>query len=514
VTASASSAVADGPVLEARAITKIFGGTTALRGVDFALYAGQVHALIGENGAGKSTLVKILAGVEHPSGGQLFYGGAPVMVGSTRDAARLGIALIHQELQLFPDLSIAENLFAGRERVTRWGTVDRNTHRRRTRETLALLGQRFDPDTLVNALPLGAQQIVEIARALVHDTRVLLMDEPTSALSPSEVAVLFGIIRSLVARGVAIVYISHRLHELLSVADTVTVLRDGSLVGLAPARDVDVAWIVTRMTGRQASTQTAAGSPCQLGPEVLSVRGLSLPAAPGRVPLCGISFSVYAGEIVGIYGSMGAGRTEVLESVLGLHPDARGDIILDGTSVGAWPVARRLAAGLAIVPEDRQRSGLVQTLSVGANLTLSSLDRCRRAGVLSPALERQESARLADEVRLRAPSFGAPIGSLSGGNQQKVVIGRAMMRSPRVLLMDEPSRGVDVSARADIIECVRRLAAGGMAVAITSSDLDEVRAVSTRILVLSRGSVAAEYAAHEATDASIAAAASGGAQEN
>jgi len=352
------------------------------------------------------------------------------------------------------------------------------------------------------------QQTVEIARALVHDTRVLLMDEPTSALSPAEAQALFRVIRDLVAHGVSIVYISHRLREVLAVADTVTVLRDGRLVGSAPAASVDLAWIVERMTGRPGSAAHGAAEMPASRSEVLSVRNLTLPPGPGRAALHGISFDVRGGEVVGIYGLMGAGRTELLESLMGVHEDVTGGVELGGVHIDAWSIDRRVAAGLAIVPEDRQRAGLVGTLTVLQNMTLSSLGRFRRMGCVSHAVELQAARQLSGDVRLKTPGFDAPIGALSGGNQQKVVIARALMNSPRVLLMDEPSRGVDVAARADIIGCVRRLAAAGMSIVFTSSDFDEILAASTRVLVLAGGHLTAEFAADNATEAAIAAAAS------
>jgi erythritol transport system ATP-binding protein len=505
---TAATSETDAPVLEARKVTKIFGGTTALREVDFRLEHSRVHALVGENGAGKSTLVKILAGVETPTRGTLLLGGRQIALRSTRDAAGSGIALIHQELQLFPDLSIAENLFVGRERLSRWGAIDRAAQVQQAREALAMLGVGADPRTPVGAWSLGVQQIVEIARALVHDTRVLLMDEPTSALSPTEVRALFGIIRDLAARGVSIVYVSHRLQEVLAVADSVTVLRDGRIVGSAPASSVNLTWLVERMTGRSAS----AGRPTETAPStrrtVLGVRDLNLAAGPGHAALHEISFALQAGEVVGIYGLMGAGRTELLESLIGVHADATGSVELGGVRIDTWPADRRVAAGLAIVPEDRQRAGLVPTLSVLHNMTLSSLGRLGRLGWVSRSREVRAGRQYSGDVQLRTPGIDAPVAALSGGNQQKVVIARALMSHPRVLLMDEPSRGVDVAARADIIACMRRLAGAGMAIVFTSSDLDEILAAATRVLVLARGRLTAEFAAGDATEAAIAAAAS------
>jgi erythritol transport system ATP-binding protein len=501
-------------VLEAEQVTKAYPGTVALKGVDFRLRRGGIRALIGENGAGKSTLVKVLAGVETPTSGQLRLDGAAVRFASARDAAARGIGIIHQELQLFPDLSIAENLFVGRERVSRWGTVQLASQAQAARDVLRQLGQELDPRTRLGALPLGLRQIVEIAKALVHDVRVLLMDEPTSALSLAEVEVLFRTVADLAARGVSIVYISHRLEELLHVADAVTVLRDGLVVGDEPCAAIDVPWIVERMTGRSASSRVRANASANASAAqadakpILSVKALSLAARPGRVPLQDISFDLQAGEIVGIYGLMGAGRTELLESLMGVHADAAGRIALEGRELGALDVGGRVKSGLAFVPEDRQRSGLVSTMSVAKNMTLSSLGQQGRGGYVSPSRERAASRALGAELRLKTPSIDAPVTALSGGNQQKVVIARALMSGPRVLLMDEPSRGVDVGARAEIIECMTRCAGRGMGVLFASSDVDEILAAASRVLVMSRGRVTAAFDAHDVTEAQLASAAS------
>jgi erythritol transport system ATP-binding protein len=495
------------PILEARRITKIFPGTTALDDVDVRLDRGVVRALIGENGAGKSTLVNILSGVDQPTGGALLLDGRTVRFASTRDALDRGIGIIHQELQLFPDLTVSENLFVGRERLTRWQTLDRRAEIEATRRVLEMLAHPIDPRARLGTLPLGQQQIVEIARALVRDVRVLMMDEPTSALSAAEVPVLFKVIRDLAARGVAIVYISHRLEELLSVADVVTVLRDGRVAGEAATSGVDVKWLVDRMTGGRTAAVHAAPAQAR-GKSLLSVRHLRVPARPGRNVVDDVSFDVSAGEIVGLYGLMGAGRTELLESVLGVHPDAAGEIALDGRPLQSHAVSTRVASGLAMVPEDRKAAGFVGTLSVEQNLTLSSVGDLATYGCLAPARERLAAGELISDLRIKTAKTSASMDSLSGGNQQKVIIGRAMLSRPRVLLMDEPTRGVDVAAKAEILDTMRRLAAGGLAIVFASSELAEVRAGATRILVMARGCVTADVAADEATDEVLASAAS------
>ena len=494
-------------VLEAAGVTKAYPGTMALNGVDIRLLPGHVHALIGENGAGKSTLVKILAGIERPTSGHVRLDGVDTVLRSARDAADRGITIIHQELQLVPTLSVTDNLFLGRERLTAWGTLDRAAQAACARDILVRLGQMVDHEALVETLPVGQQQLVEIARALVHNTRVLLMDEPSSALSAGETRVLFEIVRDLAARGVSIVFISHRLQELLEVADSLTVLRDGVVVGAAPTSEVSLGWIVERMTGG-AAVAVQPKPAGHRGSALLSVRDLSLAAGAGRVPLQDIGFDVRAGEIVGVYGLLGAGRTELFETLLGLHQDARGEIQLSGRRIDALDVAARVREGIAMVPEDRQRDGLIQSFSVQDNMTLSSLGALGTAGCLSPLQEQAAAERLAMELGVKAPSLKAPVTSLSGGNQQKVVIGRAIMRRPRVLLLDEPTRGVDVGAKAEIVQRMNRLADEGMAIVFASSELDEVMTASSRVLVMCRGRITGEFDARDASPDSLAAAAS------
>ncbi len=495
------------PTYEAREVTKDFPGTRALRGVSFGVRRGEVHALIGENGAGKSTLVKILAGVEAPTAGTLLLDGAPVTFASVREADAAGIGIIHQELQLFPDLSVAENLFVGRERLTKWGSVDLQAQEREARATLARLGHDVHPRTPVGALPLGLRQIVEIARALVAETRVLMMDEPTSALAPAEVEALFRVIRDLATHGVGIVYISHHLHEVLAIAERVTVLRDGAVVGAELSADVDVTWIVERMTGRPAPERRTMSAPAE-GAIVLDAQELSLPPQSGRTALDRVSVRLRAGEVLGIYGLLGAGRTELFETVLGVHRDAVGHVLLDGASVDRSDVAGRVASGIAMVPEDRQASGLVPSMTVQHNMTLAHLAALAPHGVLTARAERGASSALATTLRLKTPSLDAPVTALSGGNQQKVVIARGVMTRPRVLLLDDPTRGVDVAAKAEIHATMRALAAGGMAVAFASSDLAEIVDAADRVVVMARGRVIAELTGAGITESALTAAAS------
>jgi erythritol transport system ATP-binding protein len=493
-------------VLQARGVSMQYPGTLALDNVTFSLRPGTVTALIGENGAGKSTLVKILAGIAQPTAGALFLDGAEVRFRSVREADAHGIGIIHQELNLCPNLSIAENIFLGRE-ISARGILDGQEQERQTRVQLERLEHPIPPRTPVGELPLGHQQIVEIAKALSRDVRVLMMDEPTSALSASEIDVLFRVIRDLKSRGVAVVYISHRLEELLQIADSVSVLRDGQMVAEADAVRVDVRWIVGRMTGRPAGVLDKQQK-TTAGPQVMTLDSVSLNADNGRRLLRDVSVQVRAGEVLGIYGLMGAGRTELLECIMGLHPEMSGSVLLDSMRLDTKDTARRIASGLAMVPEDRQVSGLVQSLSVLANITMSSLENCSRGPWLSPAEERSAGKRMESDLRIKTPGLNADIGSLSGGNQQKVVIAKCLLTQPRVLLLDEPTRGVDVGAKREIHAIVRRMAASGMAIVLVSSELEEVRAVADRILVMSRGAVSAEFRAGEATEDGLALAAS------
>jgi len=493
------------PLLEARGVSVQYPGTLALDDVTFRLSAGKVSALIGENGAGKSTLVKVLGGIQQPTRGALLMNGSAVAMHSVRDADRLGIGIIHQELNLCPNLTVGENIFLGRELTSR-GMLDRHAQERRARDLLVRLEHPIDPATPVEQLPLGQRQIVEIAKALAREVRVLMMDEPTSALSRAEISVLFRIIRDLTARGVAIVYISHRIDELLEIADCVSVLRDGRMVAEAPAAEVNIGWIVEKMTGR-ASAAAGHEAPKQAQAEILRVEGLSLVSPAGKRVLSNVSFGVRSGEVLGIYGLMGAGRTELLECVMGLHPGATGHVGLNGKKLDSLNTSARVGAGVAMVPEDRQLSGLVQTLSVRSNMTLASLQRFTRGLWLSTQGEQAAAETMVADLHIKTAGTGLAIGSLSGGNQQKVVIAKCLLTGPRVLLLDEPTRGVDVAAKQEIHSLLRRLASTGLGIIAVSSELEEVREVADRIIVMSRGAIAAEFAAGEATDAALASAA-------
>jgi erythritol transport system ATP-binding protein len=498
-------------VLRLRNVTKVYSGTTALKGVDFDVRAGAVNVLVGENGAGKSTMMKIIAGVEQPSSGEMLLDERAIVLRSTDEARRHGIGIVFQELNLFPNLSIVENLFIAREIVRAGHAIDQAAQEARARELLKQLEHDLDPRTRVGELRIGEQQIIEIAKALAQDARILILDEPTSALSAPEVEILFKVIADLKARGVAIVYISHRLEELVRIGDYITVLRDGSITGAERVADVDVAWIVRQMVGAR-TRDFARAEDHTFGDVVLDVQHLSLAraGAPGML-VDDVSLTLRRGEIVGIYGLMGAGRTELFECIFGCHPQrSRGSVRLAGAELQGRDVGGCIAAGLALIPEDRKTDGLVHTMSIAENLTLAHLWRLARGLHLAPAAERGAVRRFIDSLGIKVANPALEIGSLSGGNQQKVVIGRALMTGPKVLLMDEPSRGIDIGAKADVFKVMRDLSKDGMGILFVTSDLEEVMALSDRILVMSNGRITAEFDAGHATQEAIVAASSVG----
>jgi erythritol transport system ATP-binding protein len=481
-------------VLSAHDVVKTYGNTRALKGVAFDVHRAKVTSLFGENGAGKSTLMRILSGVESPTSGSIELDGHVVRFGSSTEARDRGISIIHQELSLAPNLSVSDNIFMGRELQTPTG-VNFAEQERQTRALMAdLEADEIDPGTLIEDLRLGQQQVVEIARALSVNSRILIMDEPTSALSATEVEVLFKVIRDLTARGVSIVYISHHLEEALLITDYAVVLRDGAITATAEAKDIDLNWIVRHMVGENFNL----GSPPaghDFGEVALSVRDVSVadPANPSTLLVDHLSLDVRRGEIVCIYGLMGAGRTELLESVAGRVPLETGHVLLEGNDVSRLSIAERIANGLALVPEDRQRDGLVQTMSVGRNLSLSSIAAFAKLGWLSGSREQSLVDRLIRDVHVKTESDDALIGSLSGGNQQKVVIGKMLMTNPKVILLDEPSRGIDVGAKAEVFKLLAEGARSGLAVIYSTSEVGECLSIAHRIVVMHRGRISAQF---------------------
>ncbi|PHQ85684.1 MAG: sugar ABC transporter ATP-binding protein [Thalassobium sp.] len=478
-------------VLSARNVAKSYGNIHALKGVNFDIHKGQVTTLFGENGAGKSTLMKVLSGIIQPTSGEIILDGAPVSFSSSTDARDRGISIIHQELSLAPNLSVRDNIFMGRELRNATG-VDFAEEARQTRILMEELEEDIDPMTPVEDLRLGQQQIVEIARALSVDSRILIMDEPTSALSASEVEVLFKVIRDLKARGVSIVYISHHLEEALQITDHAVVLRDGEMTAYAKRKDIDLEWIVRNMVGENFDL----GSPptgYEMGAPALSIENVSVPDASGVDLVRDLSLSVRAGEIVCIYGLMGAGRTELLEAVGGRIALTGGRVMLGDRDVAKLRIADRIKEGLVLVPEDRQRDGLVQTMSVGQNLSLASIGNFTKRFFTSSADELAIVDESIARVHIKTDGGAAPIGSLSGGNQQKVVIGKMLATNPRVVLLDEPSRGIDVGAKAEVFKLLAERAREGLAVIYSTSEVGECLSVAHRIIVMRRGRISAEF---------------------
>ncbi len=501
--------MAEHAILRAEHVTKAFPGTLALDDVTFNAYAGRINILVGENGAGKSTLMKIIAGAEQPTGGTLRLNGEPVRFRSPIEAAAHGIGIIYQELDLCPNLSVVDNLFLSREIAPR-RVIRFRRQRQIAREVLARLEQDIDPDRRVEDLRVSAQQIVAIAKALVQNVGILIMDEPTSALTSGEVTVLFRIIRELRARGVAIIYISHRLEEVLQIGDFITVLRDGKVQAEARMAEVDIGWIIEKMVGRSLADFLPRARH-QGQRRALEVEHLRYPRPGGGFFVDDVSLAVQAGEIVGLYGLMGAGRTELLECLLGLHPEAEGRVRVEGAEL--HPASRpdeRIARGLFLVPEDRQAAGLVPSMTVGDNILLASVRGYARMGVLPRKAGRPEILAMIRSLSIRTSSPAQLVTALSGGNQQKVVVAKGLLTRPRVLLLDEPTRGIDVNAKTEIFSLMNRMAQDGIGVLFTSSELKEITALSDRVLVMSRGRLTAELRRGAYSDADLVTAAARG----
>lgn len=491
-------------VMEARGISKSFPGVKALDGVDLSLRAGRLTALLGENGAGKSTLMKILAGVQSPDSGELIIDGQPVSYTNPRHALDHGTAMIYQELSLVPDLTVAENIFLGRE-PRRFNTViDYATMNRSASEWLQLMELDVSPTTLVRRLRVGQQQLVEIARALAGDVRILIMDEPTSAITEHETEVLFQRIADLKQQGVAIAYITHRLEELEYIADDVAVMRDGCMIGCAELGELSHDDMVRMMAGREVKTSVRSSSATDQ--VLLRVEGVTLqhPTRPGDFLVNKVSFHVSKGEVLGIFGLMGAGRTELLECLFGLHNGiSTGQIVINGTRAKVTSPSDAIAQGLALVPEDRKHDGLVLSMSVGENASLASLGRAERLGFLSGQAERVYVQPFIERFKVKSPSLRERIGNLSGGNQQKVVLAKWLATGPIVLMLDEPTRGIDVQAKNEIYTLINELTAEGLGVVVVSSELPEVMAVSDRILVLCEGRATTEFDRDDASEEAI-----------
>jgi len=491
------------PLIELRGVSKSYGGVDALRDVSFAIDRGTVHALVGENGAGKSTLVKILTGVVHGDAGDVRVDGEPQRIGDPQAAHRLGIVAMYQEPTVFPDLTVAENVFAGRQPRTRVHAVDWQGMRRTVAHLLADLGVDFGPDTPVRGLGVADRQLLEIAKALSSSARLLIMDEPTAALSPPEVENLFATVRRMRERGVAVVFISHRLGEVEEIADVVTVLRDGRHVTTRPASALSQSEIVRLMVGRSLD-QLFPKEEAEVGEVVLRADRLSR-----RGVFADVSFELRRGEIVGLAGFVGSGRTEVARAIFGIDDLDRGGLEIGGRRFRPRSPRAALRRGLAYLPEDRLQQGLVQPMSISTNTSMAVLPGLTPGGILRPWRERALARRFMDELRIKATSPSQVVRSLSGGNQQKVVLGKWLAAEPRILILDEPTHGVDVATKADVHRTISHLAAGGLAILLISSELLEILGMSDRVLVMREGRLVAELGRAEATEERIIHAAAG-----
>ena len=491
--------------LYAEHVDKIYPGTKALDDVSFEVKTGKVNVLIGENGAGKSTLMKIVAGIESPSSGKLYMGDKEVSFKNTTEARACGIGIIHQELSLFPNLNIYQNIFMGNEHTKGNITLDNKTHIELSKKILAKLEHPINPTTIVGDLRVGQQQMIEIARNLVQeDLKILIMDEPTSSLSAQEVEVLFKIINELKAEGISIVYISHRLEEIVRIGDYVTILRDGKKVADAEVKDIDVSWIVQHMVGSDKSyTKKERNNDWSKQEVVMDVKDLTLPKRGGGFLLDHIGFNLHKGEILGIYGLLGAGRTEIFECLMGLRPEHTGEVTLRGEKIKISNISEQIDKGFALVPEDRQREGLVQTLNIGKNISLSSLHKYVKMGVLDRKRESKSIYETIKDIHIKVADKDLPILSLSGGNQQKVVIGKGILTSPQILLLDEPSRGIDVGAKAEVFDIIHQYAERGLSIVVISSELKEIIAIADRIVVLSNGLLTAELTGDEINEQAL-----------
>ncbi len=483
-------------LLEMKGIVKEFPGVKALKNVDFSLREGEIHALLGENGAGKSTLMKVLSGVYAKDAGEIILAGQSVEFSGPREAQQLGIGIIHQELNMVPELTVMENIFLGRE-PHRMGFIDKKSMKLDAAEILHRLGSDIKPDTLISELSIGAQQMVEIAKQLSQKTRILIMDEPTAALTEKETENLFVIIRQLAASGVGIVYISHRMEELFALSNRITVMRDGSYVGTVNTREVVFDDLVKMMVGREL-TERFPKENVAVGQEILRVAGVNRTGI-----LHNISLSVRSGEIVGLAGLMGAGRTELARAIFGADKIDSGEIFIDGEKKNIQSPADGIKAGIGLITEDRKHEGLVLSMSVGKNISLAALKSVCRQTFIKNSIEDKLIEQHIANLKIRTPDADKEVKGLSGGNQQKVVIAKWLSNNPKILIMDEPTRGVDVGAKAEIYHIMNMLVKEGVGILMISSELPEILGLSDRVLVMSRGKITGELNIDEATQEKI-----------
>jgi len=491
-------------LLEARPISKSFAGLRALDQVSFDLRAGEVHALVGENGAGKSTLIKIMTGAEQADAGTLVVDGVAIPHIDPHTTRDLGIAAIYQQPALFPHLTVAEKIALSLERGGAWRRIDRSSRRRRAADLLNRIGVALDPDRLVGQLTMPEQQVVEIAKAIGADARIVIMDEPTASLTEREVSRLFAVITRLRAEGVGIIYISHRLEEIAAIADRITVLRDGRTVATRDAGEVSRADLIRMMVGRELDAVFPKRD-VALGDTIFSVTNLS----NARTGVRQVSLSVRRGEILGIAGLVGSGRTQLAETIFGLTPADGGEIAMNGTPVTITSAADAIALGIGYVPEDRRQHGVVLEMSVAANASLANLPSVSRTGLINRDAEATSASRYVDQLRIKTASVDAEVGSLSGGNQQKVALARWLATTPSMLILDEPTQGVDVGSKAEIHTLMQELAERGMAIIMISSELPEILGMSDRIAIMHAGTIVATMPRSEANADNVMAAALG-----
>jgi ribose transport system ATP-binding protein len=491
------------PLVEMRNISIAFGGIKAVDGVSVDLRPGEVVGLLGHNGAGKSTLIKILCGVYHPDAGEIRVDGEAVTIASAQEAQRLGIAPVHQEIHLVPLLSVAENIFLGRQPLRSRGWIDRAAMERQATETLQGLGIRVDVRALVTDLSVAQRQMVSIARALTSQARVIILDEPTASLSERETTILFEIIRRLKERGVAVIYISHRLEEIFAIADRVTVMRDGRVIGTLPIADTRLDQIIAMMVGRQMS-ELFRKEEVPIGSPVLEVDHLTVEGV-----LRDISFTLHRGEILGLAGLVGAGRSELARAIFGADRYDGGSVRLEGRPLRARHPREAVARGVGLAPEDRKQQALIMGLPVAQNITLANLFRRQRFGFFSLRAERQTAQTYVKRLGIRTPDVDRQVAFLSGGNQQRVVIARWLETRPKVLILDEPTQGVDVGAKAEIHGLMVELARAGVGILLISSDLPEVLQMSDRVLVMHEGRITGRFSREHATQEMVMRSATG-----
>tara|TARA_Y100000590_G_scaffold197006_1_gene223755 strand:+ start:162 stop:1658 length:1497 start_codon:yes stop_codon:yes gene_type:complete len=486
-------------ILKAKNIYKNYPGVTALDNVSFNVYKGKVNVLVGENGAGKSTLMKILAGVEKQTSGDMILKEKILNINSTKDAEKNSIGIIHQELNLFPNLSVHENIFMGHE-IFNFLTINTKKQKEITKNLMQKLNQDIDPEDLVENLRIGQQQIVEIAKALAKNTKILIMDEPSSALSKNEVLVLFSVIEELKKEGVSIIYISHKLEEIMKIGDVITILRDSKFICEELIEKVNIPWITEKMVGMKNFESVNITEP-NIGKNIIEAKSILLKKKNSEeLILDNISFNSRAGEILSLYGLMGSGRTELLEVIMGLNNNFEGSIKLEDKVLKKSSIAERINDGIVLVPEDRQGQGLIQCLSILSNILLSKISRSFKGFYLNSKKESTIVKKSIEYLGIKASSYNNLITSLSGGNQQKVVVAKALETNPKLLMLDEPTRGIDVGAKQEIFHIMKKLSEKGISIIFVSSEIKEVLAVADRVLVLAKGKITKELNNIEITE--------------